>query len=152
MIAMRCRFENETIRALQTGAPSENLIEHQKTCAACRDTVVVAQALRRDAGDLAARYAPPSSALVWAAAERHRKMAALMRATRFLHALKVAGVVYVAVLVFWGIHALAVRGGVIVSGLDPKLLNATIEGAGLAALLVGSGLWYTLRRDERRVG
>jgi|ERR1700722_1212432 predicted anti-sigma-YlaC factor YlaD len=152
MNAMRCRYENEMIRALQTGALSENLIEHQKSCADCRDSVSVAQALRRDTNDLAARYTPPPAAQMWAAAERSRKMAALARATHFLRALKIAGVVYVAVLIFWGIHALAVHGGVLVSGLDPKLLSATIEGAGLAALLVGSGLWYTLRRDERRVG
>ncbi len=76
-------------------------------------------------------------------------MAALERATGFVFALKIAGLIYAAVLVLWGAHALAVRGGVIVSGLDPKLLSATIEGAGLAVLLVGSGLWYTLRGDKR---
>jgi len=151
MNAMRCRYENEMIRALQTGAWSESLIEHQKNCADCRDAVVLAQALRRDANDVAARYAPPPSAQVWAAAERRRRMAALERATRFVFALKIAGLIYAAVLVLWGVRALAVH-GVIVPGLDSKLLNTAIEGAGLAALLVGSGLWYTLRGDERRTG
>ncbi len=68
MNAMRCRYENETIRALQTGALSESLIAHQKGCAVCRDAAVVAQALQRDASDLAARFTPPPSAQVWAAA------------------------------------------------------------------------------------
>jgi hypothetical protein len=152
MNAMRCRYENETIRALQTGALSEALVEHQTGCADCRDAVIVAQALRRDADDLAAQHIPPSSALVWAAAERHRRMTALERAARFLRALKVAGVVYAAVLVFWGLHLLVEHGGVIVPGLDPKSLNATMVGAGLAVLFIGSGVWYTLRWDERRIG
>jgi hypothetical protein len=39
----------------------------------------------------------------------------------------------------------------ILPGLDAKSLNATIEGVGLAVLFVGSGLWYALRRDERRI-
>lgn len=149
MNAMRCRYESEMIRALQAGALSESLIAHQKDCADCRDAVMVAQALRQDESDLVARYTPPPAAQVWAAAERHRRMAMLERAGRFLRALKIAGVVYVAVLVLWGIHALSERG---VPGLDPKLLNTVIEGAGLAVLLVGSGLWYTLRGDERRTG
>jgi predicted anti-sigma-YlaC factor YlaD len=146
---MRCRYENETIRALGTGAFSESLKEHQKSCAECRDAVAVAQALRRDASDLAARHIPPASAMILAAAERHRRMMALARATRFLRAMKVAGVVYVAVLVVWGVYSLAGHGGMTVPGLDAKSLNATIGGAGLAVLFVGSGLWYTLRRDER---
>ena len=146
---MRCRYESETIRALQTGACSESLREHQKSCADCRDAVVVAQALRRDASDLAARHTPPASATIWAAAERHRRMMGLARATRFLRAMKVAGVVYAAVLVAWALYALAGHGGMTVPGLDAKSLNATIIGAGLAVLFVGSGLWYTLRRDER---
>jgi hypothetical protein len=152
MTVMRCRYENELIQALQAGILSESLIAHQQSCAECREAVAVSQALRRDASSLVVRYTPPPSSQVWAAAERHRRMAALERATLFLRALKVAGVIYIAVLAFWGIHALAARGGVTVPGLDPKLLSATIEGAGLAALLVGSGLWYTLRGDKRRVG
>ena len=152
MNAMQCRYETEMIRALQAGPLPENLIAHQKSCAECREALTVAQALRRDASGLGARYTPPPSAQVWTAAERHRRFAALERATHFLRALKVAGVIYIAVLAIWGIHALAVRGGVAVPGLDPKLLSATIEGAGLAALLVGSGLWYTLRGDKRQVG
>ena len=80
-------------------------------------------------------------------------MMALARATRFLRAMKVAGVVYAVVLVAWGVYALAGHGGMTVPmtvpGLDAKSLNATIGGAGLAVLFVGSGLWYTLRRDER---
>ena len=146
---MRCRYESETIRALQTGACSESLKEHQRNCAECRDEIVVAQALRRDASDLAARHTPPASATIWAAAERHRRMMALARATRFLRAMKVAGVIYAAVLVAWGLYALAGHGGMTLPGLDPKSLNAAIRGAGLAALFVSSGLWYTLRRDER---
>jgi hypothetical protein len=128
------------------------LIEHQKSCADCRDAVTVAQALRRDAGDLVARYAPPPPALVWAAAERHRKMAALARATRFLRALKVAGALYAAVLVAWGMRWLAGHGGLMLPGLDAKSLDVAIEGAAVAALFVGSGLWYVLRRDEQRTG
>jgi predicted anti-sigma-YlaC factor YlaD len=146
---MRCRYENETIRALQTGAFSESLKEHQKSCADCRDAVAVAQALRRDASDLVERHTPPTSATIWAAAERHRRMVALARATRFLRAMKVAGVVYAAVLVAWGVYWLAGHGAMTVPGLDAKSFNATIGGAGLAVLFVGSGLWYTLRRDER---
>lgn len=149
---MRCRYENETIRALQTGACSESLREHQKSCADCRDAVAVAQALRRDASDLAARHTPPASATIWAAAERHRRLMVLARATRFLRAMKVAGLVYVTVLVAWGVYALAGHGGMPVPGLDAKSLNATIIGAGLAVLFVGSGLWYTLRKDERLTG
>lgn len=148
---MRCRYESETIQALQTGKLSNALIEHQKICADCRDAVMVAYALRQDASDLDVRYDPPSSAMVWAAAERHRKMAALARATRFLHALKIAGIVYAAFLVFWALYSLATH-GVTVPGLDVKPLNVVIEGAGLAAFFVGSGLWYTLRHDERRMG
>lgn len=149
---MRCRYENETIRALQTGACSESLKEHQKSCADCRDAVAVAQALRRDASDLAVRHTPPASATIWAAAERHRRMMTLARATRFLRAMKVAGVVYAAVLVSWALYSLAGHGGMTVPGLDAKSLNAAIIGAGLAVLFVGSGLWYTLRQDERSTG
>ena len=152
MNAMRCGYENETIRALQTGAWSETLINHRKSCAACREAEVVAKALRQDASDLAAQHTPPPSALVWAAAERHRRMTALARATRFLRILQIAGVIYAAVLVVWGLHSLAGHGGMILPGLDAKSLNATIEGVGLAVLFVGSGLWYALRRDERRIG
>jgi hypothetical protein len=148
MNAMRCRYENEMIRALGAGALSESLMEHQKGCADCRDAIVVAQALRRDAGDLAARLSPPRSAQVWAAAERHRRMAALERATRFVFALKIAGLIYAAVLVLWGVRTLAVR-AVMLPGLNAGSLNATITGAGLAVLFVGGGLWYALRRDER---
>jgi hypothetical protein len=149
---MRCRYENETIRALQSGALSESLIEHQKSCADCRDAVKVAQALRRDAGDLAARYAPPPSAAIWAATERHKRMTALARATRFLRVMKAAGLIYAAVLVAWVLYSLAGHDGVAMPGLDGKSLDAAIAGAGLAALFVGSGLWYTLRRDERSAG
>ncbi len=131
---MRCRYESETIRALQTGACSESLREHQKSCADCRDAVAIAQALRRDASDLAARHTPPASATIWAAAERHRRMMALARATRFLRAMKVAGVVYAAVLVAWALYALSGHGGMTVPGLDAKSLNATIMGAGLAVV------------------
>ena len=109
---MRCRYENETIRALQSGALSESLIEHQKSCADCRDAVKVAQALRRDAGDLAARYAPPPSAAIWAATERHKRMTALARATRFLRVMKAAGLIYAAVLVAWVLYSLAGHDGV----------------------------------------
>ncbi len=151
MNAMRCRYENEMIRALQGGALSESLMEHQKVCADCRDAVGVAQALRRDASDLAARHTPPPSAQVWAAAERHRRMAALERATRFVSALKIAGLVYAVVLALWGLHALAVR-RVLLPELDAASLNATIAGASLAVLFVGGGLWYALRRDERLPG
>lgn len=146
---MRCRYENETIRALQTGVCSESLRAHQKSCADCRDAVIIAQALRRDASDLAVRHTLPAAATILAAAERHRRMMALARATRFLRAMKVAGVIYATVLVAWGVYALAGHGGMTVPGLDAKSLNATIIGAGLAVLFVGSGLWYTLRRDER---
>ena len=149
MNAMRCQYESEMIRALQVGALTETQIAHQKSCADCRDAMLVVQALQRDASDITARYTPPSSAMVWAAAERQRRMAALVRAMRFLNVLKIAGVVYVAVLVFWALHSVTVRGVVTLPGLDGKLLNTTIEGAGLAVLLVGSGLWYMLRRDER---
>ncbi len=152
MNAMRCRYGNEMIRALQTGALSASLVEHQKSCGACRDAMLVGQALRHDASDLAARHIPPPSAHVWAAAERHYQMAALVRATRFLNVLKVAGVVYTVVLIFWGLRVLAAHSGTIMEGLDPKSLNATIEGAVLAVVFIGSGLWYTLRRDDRRIG
>jgi predicted anti-sigma-YlaC factor YlaD len=157
MNAMRCRYESETIRAfhhgeLQPGACSEALIQHQKECPVCREAVVVAQALRRDAEELAARYTPPPSAQILAAAERHRRMESLARATRFFRVLKIAGMVYAAVFVLWGLHSLTGHGGVVLPGLDGKSLNATLEGAGLAAIFVGSGLWYALRRDERRMG
>ena len=151
MNAMRCRYENEMIRALQAGALSESVIEHQKVCADCRDAVVVAQALQEDAGDLAARHTPLPSAQVWAAAERYRRMAALQQAAHFVFALKIAGVVYAAVLVLWGVRALAAR-GLVLPGLNAGSLNATITGAGLAVLFVGGGLWYALRRDERVTG
>jgi hypothetical protein len=151
MIAMRCRYENEMIRALQTGALSESLMEHQEGCADCRDAVVVAQALRRDAGDLAARHAPPLPTQILAVAGRRRRMAALERAMRFVFALKIAGLVYAAVLALWGLHALAVR-GVVLPGLDAASLNATVAGAGLAVLFVGGGLWYALRGDGRHLG
>ena len=150
MNAMRCQYESEMIRALRAGALSETQIAHQRSCADCRDAVLVAQALQQDASEMAVRYAPPSSAMVWAMAERRRRMAALTRAMRFLNVLKIAGVVYVAVLVFWAVHSLPGLGGVTLPGLDGKLLNATIEGVGLAVLLVGSGLWYALRRDEQQ--
>jgi hypothetical protein len=149
---MRCRYENETIEALHSGVFSERLMEHRKGCAVCRDAAAVAQALRRDAGELAARHTPPPFAQVLAAAERHRKMAALARAVHLLRALKVAGLVYAALLVFWGLHFLAAHGGTILPGLDAKSLNAAMVGAGLAVLFVGSGLWYALGRDERRIG
>jgi predicted anti-sigma-YlaC factor YlaD len=151
MNAMGCGYEDETIRALETDARSASLIEHQKSCASCRDAVLVAQALRQDANKLAARYTPPSSVQMWATAARHRRMAALERASSFVFALKIAGLVYAAVLIVWGVHALVVR-GIVPPGLDAKWLNATITGAGLAVLFVGSGLWYTLRGDSRRVG
>jgi hypothetical protein len=78
-------------------------------------------------------------------------MAALERATRFVFALKIAGLVYAAVLALWGLHALAVR-GVLLPGLNTASLNATMAGAGLAVLFVSGGLWYALRRDERLIG
>ena len=145
---MRCRYEGEMIRALKTGALSESLIEHQRNCSICREVAVVAQALLQDASDLAPRYTPPLPAQILAAAERHRRMAALERATRFVSALKIAGLIYAVVLALWGLHALAVR-RVLLPELDAASLNATIEAAGLALLFVGGGLWYALRRDER---
>ncbi|HYK34608.1 hypothetical protein [Alloacidobacterium sp.] len=145
---MRCKYESETMRALYTGAPSNALIEHQKNCTDCRETVLVAEALRQDASDLASRNTPPSLAVVWAEAERHRQMAALARATRFLNILKIAGVVYGVVFIFWALYSLAAH-GLTMPGLDVRSSNAVIEGAGLAMLFIGSGLWYTLRRDER---
>jgi predicted anti-sigma-YlaC factor YlaD len=151
MNAMRCRYENEMIRALKTSALSESLIEHQKSCSICREVAVVAQALLRDASDLAPRYTPPLPTQIFAAAERRRRMAALERATRFVLALKIAGLVYAAVLALWGLHALSVR-GVMLPGLDAASLNATIAGAGLAVLFVGGGLWYALRGDGRHPG
>jgi len=78
-------------------------------------------------------------------------MMTLARATRFLRAMKVAGVVYAAVLVSWALYSLAGHVGMTVPGLDAKSHNAVIEGAGLAAIFVGSGLWYTLRQDEHRL-
>jgi predicted anti-sigma-YlaC factor YlaD len=151
MNAMRCRYESEMIRALKTGALSESLIEHQKSCSICREVAVVAQALLRDADDLAARHTPPLPSQILVAAERRRRMAALERATRFVFALKIAGLVYAAVLALWGLHALAVR-GVLLPGLNTASLNATMAGAGLAVLFVSGGLWYALRRDERLIG
>jgi hypothetical protein len=148
MNSMRCRYESEMIRALKTGALSESLIEHQRNCSICREVAVVAQALLQDASDLAPRYTPPLPAWILAAAERHRRMAALERATRFVSALKIAGLIYAVVLALWGLHALAVR-RVLLPELDAASLNATIEAAGLALLFVGGGLWYALRRDER---
>jgi len=151
MIAMRCRYESEMIRALKTGALSESLIEHQRNCSICREVAVVAQALLRDAGDLAPRYTPPLPTQILAAAERRRRMAALERATRFVFALKIAGLIYAAVLVLWGVRALAAR-GLVLPGLNAGSLNATITGAGLAVLFVGGGLWYAMREDGRHLG
>jgi predicted anti-sigma-YlaC factor YlaD len=151
MNAMRCRYESEMIRALKTGSLSESLIEHHESCSICREVAVVAQALLRDAGDLAARHTPPLPSQILLAAERRRRMAALERATRFVFALKIAGLVYAAVLALWGLHALAVR-GVLLPGLNTASLNETMAGAGLAVLFVGGGLWYASRRDERLIG
>ena len=155
MNAMRCRYESETIQALKSGALqsgtcSETLIQHQQNCVVCREAIVVAKALRQDANKLAARYTPPPSGQILAAAERHRRIEALARATRFLRILKIAGLVYVAVFVLWGLHSLTGHGGINLPGLDGKSLNTALEGAGLAVICVGSGLWYALRRDERR--
>lgn len=151
MSAMRCRYESETIRALQTGVLSEALIEHQKRCADCRQEVMVAEALQWDARGLAIRYTPPSSGQIWAVAERHRRTAALARATRFLLALKIAGMVYAVVFVLWGLHALAAH-GIPAPWLEGKSLNTVMEGAGLAMLFVSSGLWYMLRGDKQLPG
>ena len=149
MNGMRCQYERELIRAEQTGEYSERLMEHERICANCREAVLLARALRRDANELAARYTPPSPERVWAAAERHRQMTALAQATRFLRVLKIAGVVYGLMVFLWGLHVLAAR-GIATSWLDGKSLNAVMEGAALAALFVGSGLWYTLRGDRQR--
>jgi len=151
MNAMRCQYETEMIRAIETGECSESLMAHQKNCAACREAVMLAQMLRRDASELATRYVPPSSERVWWVAERHRQMAALARATRFLRLLKIAGLAYSAVIIVWVLHVLTER-GVGASWIEGKSVTAVIEGAGLAVLFVASGLWYTLRVDRRRVG
>ncbi|QNI33932.1 hypothetical protein H7849_08510 [Alloacidobacterium dinghuense] len=122
---------------------------HQKNCADCREAAMLAQALQQDASELATRYMPPSAERVWAAAERHRQMAALARATRFLHILRIAGLVYAVIFALWGLHVLAAR-GIVAPWLDGKSLNVVMEGAGLAVLFVGSGLWYTLRGERRQ--
>ena len=146
MIAMRCRYENEMIRALQTGALSESLMEHQKGCAACRDAMVVAQVLRRDAGEVAARHTLPPPVQVWAASSRHRRMAALQRAARFVFALKIAGLIYAAVLVLWGVRALVAQVGLLVKSGS---LNAAIGEQGCA--FVGGRLCCAAA-DERVTG
>lgn len=148
---MRCQYEAELIRALQTGEYSESLLQHERNCADCREAMMLARALRQDASDLAARYSPPSSGQIWAAAERHRHMAALARATRFLSVLRIAGLVYAVGFVGWGLYTLAAR-AIPLPGLDGKSLNAVMEGAGLAVLFAGSGLWYALRGDRQRAG
>lgn len=151
MNAMQCQYEAEAIRALETGEQPESLMAHQKNCSACREAVMLAQMMRKDADELATRYVLPSAERVWAVAERHRQMAALARTARFLRILKIMGAVYGLVFVLWGVHALAMR-GIVARGLDGKSMNAVLEGAGLAVLFVGSGLWYTLRGDRQQVG
>lgn len=148
---MRCQYEAELIQALRTGILPETLIEHQKSCVDCREAMKVAQALQRDASELADRYVPSSPRQILAAAERHRRMAALAQATRFLLVLRIAGVLYALGFAFWGLNALAVR-GIVAPWLDGKSLNTVMEGAGLAMLFVCSGLWYTLRGDRRLPG
>lgn len=152
MNAMPCKHEGEMIAALRSGAWAAELLEHCSGCSECRQTRLVAEALHRDAEMLQASSGPPPAVRVWAAVQRQQGMAALERATRFLRVLKVAGVVYAAVFLFWSLRSLPnLAPGSLLSGLNGRALNESMIAAGLAVLFIGSGLWYALRRDRLAV-
>jgi hypothetical protein len=149
MNTMPCAFEIETIRASQTGSASPELLRHQQGCPHCGAALQIARIFHQDAEYLSEHAAPPPAAQVWAAAGRRRRAIALERATILLRILKVSGLVYAAVFIVWAANALAnLRGGFVPPVLDGKALNASLEGAVLAALCVGIGLCYTLRHDR----
>jgi hypothetical protein len=153
MNPMSCKYEPETIRALQDGSPGDELLRHQSTCPECRQALWLAQAFQKDAGRLTASCAPPQAAQIWATAEHRRRTAALERAALILRALKASGMLYAAIFVLWGLHWLAgLKSSFLLPGLDAKALTTTLAGAGLAACFVITGLCYVLRRDETRAG
>jgi hypothetical protein len=148
---MPCKRESETLQALRSKEWPAELLLHRENCPDCFEAFRVGEIFRRDSADLPAEF--PAARHIWVEAQRRQRIAVLERTSRIFLALKVAGVLYAIAFLIWCLHSIA---GVTSSTLFPTLSRAvlveTILGVGLAVLCVGSGLWYTLRGDERLTG
>ena len=153
MNAMSCKFEAEVIGALRTGNWSASLLDHKEHCPDCREAILVAEAMQQDAAWIQAKAEPPSVSQVWALSQRRRREAAMERATRWVRILKVAGWLYASIFVVWGLHLLPrLASDSFLTALNPKALDESVAAAVLAAVFIGSGLWYALRGDQRQTG
>ena len=153
MNAMSCKFEAEVIGALRSGNWSATMLDHKDHCLDCREAILVAEAMQQDAAWIQAKAEPPSVSQVWALSQRRRREVAIERATRWVRILKVAGWLYASIFVVWGLRLLPrLASDSFLTALDPKALDESVAAAALAAVFIGSGLWYALRGDQRQTG
>ncbi len=146
---MPCKFEGEMVRAQHSGTWTSGLLRHQEACADCREVLRLMQTLHQDAIGLAADCVPLPAKRVWLEAEQRRRKTALARAAISVRVLKTSGLVYALFFALWAVHALlGTRSGFSLPRLDGKAVNASLEGIALAALCIGMGLVYALRRDR----
>jgi hypothetical protein len=149
MNAMPCKFEAEMIRAMRSGNWSATLLDHREHCPDCREAIFVAEAMQHDSAWIQARAEPPSATQVWALSQRRQREAAMERATRWVRILKIAGWLYAAIFVVWGLRLLpSFATDTLLSSLNGKPLDESVAGAVFAAICVGSGFWYAVRRDR----
>lgn len=148
---MPCKHESETLQALRSNEWPAELLLHRESCLDCSEVFRVGAMLRRDSAALQTEL--PSAMQVWAEAQRRQRIAVLERTSRIFLALKVAGVLYAIAFLFWCLHSMVgVTGSTLLPTLSRTVLVEVVLGIGLAGLCVGSGLWYTLRGDERLTG
>lgn len=155
MNASLCRYEEEVLKALGSGPLSRGLEAHVSGCAACSESMLVAQFFERE-GDAMGEIPIPPAALVWRRALSRSRAEAAARATRPIAWVVCAGIAVMLLAAFWLLLGLPAWLGSVPASLYPSSLQvvgglwvAVSLAAGAVTILTAVfGAVYILRVDR----